>query len=113
MVVLLSKGNVNYREIGLIEFLWKTIPGLINRRIGAPVIYHDNLHRFKAGRVTGTAYLESKLIQQLTVIREEVLYEVLLDLKKVHNALDKEQCMEILVSYGVGMWKESLLRKYW
>ena len=89
MVVLLSKGNVNYREIGLIEFLWKTIPGLINRIIGAPVIYHDNLHRFKAGRVTGTAYLEIKLPHKVMAMREEVIYMIFLDLHNVYDNLER------------------------
>ena len=44
---------------------------------------------------------------------EEVLYGVFLDLKKVENILDWHRNMEILVAYGVGPWKERLLRKYW
>ena len=34
-------------------------------------------------------------------MRAEVLYEVLMDLKKAYSALDWEWCMEILVAYGV------------
>ena len=52
--------------------------------------------------VMGTASLEAYFLQQLTEMREEVLYEVFLDLRKVHGALDIEQYMDILMVYGVG-----------
>ena len=42
------------------------------------------------GQGTGTASLEAKLLQQITAVREEVLYEVFLDLSKAYDALDKE-----------------------
>ena len=53
---------------------------MVNLWIGAAVDLHDVLHRFRAGRGTGNVSLEVKLLQQLTAISEEVLYEVLLDL---------------------------------
>ena len=46
-------------------------------------------------------------------MRDEVLYEVFLDLKRAYDALDWERCLEILVAYGVGTRKERLLCKYW
>ena len=46
-------------------------------------------------------------------MREEVLYEVFLDLKRDYDALNWERCLEILVAYGVGTRKERLLCKYW
>ena len=42
---------------------------MINHRIGAAILYHDFLHRFRSGRVTGTTYLEDKLLQKLTEMR--------------------------------------------
>ena len=54
---------------------------MVNLWIGAAVDLHDMLHGFRAGRSTGNVSLEVKLLQQLTAIREEVLYEVLLDLR--------------------------------
>ena len=38
------------------------------------------------GRGTGTAALEAKVLQKLTVMREAVLSEVFLDLWKAYNA---------------------------
>ena len=44
----------------------------------------DNLPR-RAGRGTGTATLEAKLLQQLAAMREEVLYVIFLDLTKAYD----------------------------
>ena len=49
--------------------------------------------------------------QQLTAMREEVLYEVLIDLKKAYVTLDQERRLYILVVYGVGPRAELLLWK--
>ena len=42
-------------------------------------------HGLRAGRGTGTAILESKLLQQLAALREEVLYVIFLDLHKAYD----------------------------
>ena len=42
-------------------------------------------------------------------IREEVLYEVFLDLQKAYDAISREMCMYILVGYGVGSRMERIL----
>ena len=68
---------------------------------------------FRAGRGTGTATLESKLLQQLTDMREEVLYVIFLDLTKVFEALDWSRCLDILEGYGVGPSARWLLKTYW
>ena len=61
----------------------------------------------------GTASFESKLICQLTEIREEVLYKVFLCIKKAYDTLDHEQCMDILVGCCMGMQSEWILCNYW
>ena len=108
MVVLLMKGNGNYRGVGIVEVFWKTISGLINRRIGDAVRYQDTLHEFRAGRGTGTSSIEDKLLQQIIVMREEVLYDIFIYLNKSHSALDWEQCME-----RVGPRTDRFFNKYW
>ena len=47
------------------------------------------------------------------LMRDEVLYEVLSDLREAYDALNWNHCMEILVGYGLGQNIEGLLRKYW
>ena len=60
--------------------MWKVVVAILNRRFTAYITYHDLLNGFRAGRGTGTATLEAKLIQQLAAMREEVLYVIFLDL---------------------------------
>ena len=69
----------------------KVVVEILNRRLTASITYHDFLHRFRAGRGTGTTTLEAKLLQQLAALREEVLYVIFLDLYKVYDALDRSR----------------------
>ena len=40
--------------------------------------FHNMIHGFKTGRRKGTASLKFKLLHQLTVMMEDILYKVLL-----------------------------------
>ena len=53
------------------------------------------------------------MLQYMTAMREEVLYEVFVDLRKVYYALDQERCMDIMVAYEVVLQMELLIRIYW
>ena len=86
---------------------------ILNRRFTSSITFHDVLHGFRAGRGTGTATLEAKLLQQLAAMREEVLYVILLDLTKAYNALDMSRCLDILEGYGVVPSASRLLTTYW
>ena len=81
--------------------MWKVVTANLNHRLADSITYHNFLHGFRAGRGTGTATLEAKLLQQLAVLREEVLYVIFMDLHKAYNALDRSRCLEILEGYGV------------
>ena len=72
-VALIPKVKRNYRGIGLLEVMWKVVAFILNRCFTSSTIYHNALHGFRAGRGTGTATLEAKLLQQLAAMREEVL----------------------------------------
>ena len=87
-VVPLPKKNGGSREIGPVEVLRKTESGILNRRLTSVIVYHDIPRGFQAGRGTGTASLEAKLLRQLAAMREEALYEIFLDIHKAYNALD-------------------------
>ena len=95
-MVLISKGKGNYREIGLVEVMCKVLEKILNLRITASITYHNFLHGFRAGRGTGTITLKSKLLQQLSTLREEVLYVIFIDLHKAYDDLDRSRCLEIL-----------------
>ena len=113
-VVLIPKGKSgDFRGIGLVEVLWKTMSSLLNRRLTAAITFHDVLHGFRAGCGMGTASLEAKLLQQLTAMTEVVLFEVLLDLQKAYYALDRDMCLGIIAVYGIGPKTIRLLQTYW
>ena len=95
-VVLIPKGKGDYRGIGLVEVIWKVMAVILNRRLTSSITFHDVLHGFRAGRGTGTATLEAKLLQKLAAMREEVLYVIFLDLTKAYDALDRSRCLGIL-----------------
>ena len=99
-VVLLSKGNGDYRGICLLEISWKVIELIINRRIADKANFHDALNGFRAQRGTGTACIEAKLLQQLSKMVQKTLYFIFLDLWKAYNTVDREQLLEILEGYG-------------
>ena len=92
-VVLIPKGKGDFRVIGLVEVLWKTITSLLNLPIAAAISFHDTLHGFWAGRGMGTANFEAKLLQQLTAMREAVLFNLFLDIRKAYDALDRERAL--------------------
>ena len=55
--------------IGIVEVLWKTATGILNRRLMAEIQFHNTLHSLCTGRCTGIASLEANLIQQLMYMR--------------------------------------------
>ena len=111
-VVLIPEGKKNYQDIGLVEVMWKVVAAIRNRHFTASITYHDDLHGFRAGRGTGTATLEAKLLQQLASLREEILYVIFLDLQKAYDALDRSRCLEILEGYGVSPKSRRLLTNF-
>ena len=73
-VVLIPKGKKDYRSIGLMAMMWKVGSEILNCWLTASITFHDFLHGFREGCSTGTANLETKLIQQLADLRGEVQY---------------------------------------
>ena len=62
-MVLITKGKGYYRDIGLVEVVWKVVAAILSFRITASITYHDFLHGFWEGRGIGTATLEAKILQ--------------------------------------------------
>ena len=86
---MIKKWGGDYRSIGLVEVIWKAVAVILNQRFTTTITYHNFLHIFRAGRGTGTATLNVKLLQQVAALREAVLYAVFLDLHKAYYALDR------------------------
>ena len=111
--VLIRKWNGDFRGIGLFEVLWKTVKSILHFRHTAAIQFQDTLLSFCMIRGTVTAYLEPKLLQQIMDVRQDVLYEIIMDLHKSYDSLDRNRCLNILAVYGVGTQTLYLLRKYW
>ena len=75
-------GGINFRGVGLVEVLRKEISGITNFRLLSSIQFHDTLHGFCAGRGSRTATLKSKLLQKIIFMRETVLHEIFIDLRK-------------------------------
>ena len=113
-LVLLPKAvEGEFRGIGLLEIFWKLNTSIIDVRIKLAVDFHDCLHGFRPRRGTGTACIEAKLLQQLSVVEQSPLFKVFLDLKKAYDTLDRHRALEILEAYGAGPRMLRLLRRFW
>ena len=53
------------------------------------------------------------MLHHLMDMREEVLYEIFLDIHKSYDTLDRDRCLDIMVVYGVGTQALRLLWRYW
>ena len=74
---------------------------------------NDAIHGFRQGRGMGTSTLEAKLAQQLAGMCHDPLLQVLLDVSKAYNYLDRQRCMEILRGYDLGPNLQRLLKSFW
>ena len=85
------------------ETIWKVCTSIFNSRLQSYILLHDVLHGFLHERGVGTAIMEAKMEQQIVGIVHEPLFQILLDIRKAYNSLDRVRCMEILGEYGLGI----------
>ena len=69
---------MEFRCIGLVEFLWKIITGLLNLHFTSSIGFHDVLHGLRVEDGTGTASLEANMLQQLTAVRGAFIHDIFL-----------------------------------
>ena len=97
----------------MVEVLWKIVIGVLNLCLMAMIHFYDSLHGFGTSIGTETASLEANMLQHIMALREEVLYEILLDIHKSYEYLYRDRFLDILEAYGVVPWTLRLLRQYW
>jgi hypothetical protein len=104
-----------YKRQALLKAVYKLISSIINRRLAKALNdkFHDGVHGFRAGRGTGTAIIEAKLLMQLAQRSNKPLYMVFMDLKKAYDTLDRDRTMEILEGYGVGVNLRRFIERIW
>ena len=86
---------------------------VLNFYLGMAITFHKIFHGFLSGIGTGNASLKSNMIQQVVAMREEVFYNIFLDLHKSYNILDRYRCLGILAACRVGRNAIHLLWRYW
>ena len=112
VTVLIPKDGGDYQGIGLLKPLWKVIKRVMYHRLEV-IALHDSVHGCRNGQGTGTAAIEAKLTQQLAHIEQASFYGVFIDLKKVFDAMDREQCLIILETNGVEPNMCRLICHFW
>ena len=70
------------------EVLWKADTQMINQRVIMETRYQKSHHVFRVGRGTDTASLSANMFKNLMSMREEVLYYVFLNPRKVYYDMD-------------------------
>ena len=112
-MVFLPKGRGEYWGVGLVNVVWKVCAAVVNCRLKRIVTLHIALHGFRAGRGQGKETLEENLAQQLAGLANEQLFQVLLDMRKAYDSLDRGRCIEILRGYGMGKRMARLIAHHW
>ena len=87
----------------------KVIAIIIELLMEESIKFHDALHGFRMHRGTGTATLEAKLLQNISSMRLEVLYDIFVYIHKAYENLDWVHSLVILEGYGVSPQVFSLL----
>ena len=76
----------------MVEVLWKAISIIIYQNLVESIDFHDIMHRFRFWRGIGTATLEAKILQKIAGIRQEVLYDIFVDIHMAYDDLDWGAC---------------------
>ena len=101
-IILLPKGGGNYHYIGMVEVIREVISIIINRRLEDSIEFHNGLHELRERRGTGTSTLEAKILNQIVVMHQAVLYKIFLDIQKAYDVMYKGRALSILEGYGGG-----------
>ena len=81
--------------------LWKIISIIIDQLLADSIEFRNILHGIRAQKGTGTATLEAKLLQYITIPRQDVLYNIFVDIHKAYVALDWVHTLVIMEGFGV------------
>ena len=111
-VIIITKSHCGFCVVSLVKVLQKNVTGIMNFRITSAIDLHNTLHGFCAVRGQGNASLKANLLQQLTEMREQILYEIFLYIHKAYDILNRDRCLDILAGYGMEPWYLCLPRRY-
>ena len=86
---------------------------VVNCWLKISVVLNEALQGFREGRGMGTATLEANMAQQLAGLAHEPIFQVLLDVWKAYDLLDRERCLEPPTGYRLGTNLAQILENYW
>jgi Reverse transcriptase (RNA-dependent DNA polymerase) len=113
LILIPKLGSTEYRGIGLLETIWKTISSIINSRIKHVVQFDEAVHGFRQQRGMGTAILTNKFCMLRSAAEKKTVQQIYLDLKKAYNTIDCTATLRILGGYGIGPNIQRLLGTFW
>ena len=99
--------------IVLLEVCYKVLSTIILMQIEDGIKWHPGIHGFRHRRGTGTCILEAKLRMQLASSLCQPLCQIILDLSKAYDMLNREFTMSLLEAYGVGPNTRSIIDAIW
>ena len=109
---------MKYRDIALVETIYKLCSSVINHCMCHNVGWHNGIHRFREGQGCTTTIMEAKHLAEKVKSNGKILYEAFLDLTKAYDAVDQERLFILLHDYGLrsrcqaglqGTWMDSVL----
>ena len=113
ITVLIPKGNTYTWVIGLMELIWKVVEGIIDTCLRQSFRLHNVLHGFHTGMGTGKAILELKMLHELSILEQETLLLVFIDLLKAYDTIYRGRLLTALGGYGAGPHMYRLLAVFW
>ena len=113
IIALIPEGDANIRRIGLLKSLWKVVEVIIDTCLRVSVCLYGILHGLRTGRGTGTAILGLKLVQELTIVDQDLLLLVFIYLLKVYYTVDCGHLLETLNGYRSGPHVFRILAEFW
>jgi Reverse transcriptase (RNA-dependent DNA polymerase)/Endonuclease/Exonuclease/phosphatase family len=113
ILVLLPKGNNDFRGITLLDCLYKLIASVLNRRAAKAIRFHEGVHGFRAERGCQTALREAKSDMQAREAAGKTYHQIFLDLSKAFDTVDRGRLTQIMRAYGFGFRSMRFFTNCW
>ena len=100
LVLILKGSSRDFHSIRVLEVVWKLLETVLDTSF-LEIEPHDYLHSFRAKKRWRTSIMVANLHQELALREQAPLFVIFLDLKNAFDAMDREQCLDILEKAGM------------